>query len=548
MAVYPMPVEIRTPETLGPYRIKGILGQGAMGVVYQAVHETLERPVALKILPKTLAENSELVERFLREARLVATLRHENIVKVYDAGSADGQHYIAMELVEGTSLRKYLEEHGPLQEEEGLRLLRQAALGLAAAHAQGLVHRDIKPDNLLLDLNRNLRIVDFGLVLQTEGGTALTVAGACLGTPQYMSPEQADGKKADHRTDLYSLGVTFFRALTGKPPFSGTTVMNLLFKHKFEAPPDPRSLQPALSENTCNLILRLMAKRREDRPQTAQEVASLIEGLRQGKKIAPPWPFPLAAAAVSTSGPFEQTLVQVGPAPQNGALPAAQVLTRDVYSAVRKVRYAGLGAAGVLLGLGHLLWPGAIGSGRPAQAQAAAVRSPAVPVSGGRPAPEPASPEALQTGTASTHTETFEHETAVAQPPEAPPVREAETVPAPAPGPDPMDEFWKRVAAEPAPPAPPITETPTATPPPPPAAPASQDASAWTPDEKRSTGSREPRAVPRDQEEGNRKALERNRELKKEREEEKDGLEERGEDKGRNREKQRDRGKHKGKD
>ena len=284
-----MTAEIKLPEAIGPYRIKGKLGQGGMGVVFHAIHETLERSVALKILPSEMSADPEYVTRFLREARVVATLRQENIVQVYDAGTVDGKYYIAMEMVDGTTLGKYLEEKGSLAEPEGLALLLQASKGLAAAHAKELVHRDIKPDNLLLDKDcKTLRIVDFGLVMESASTTQLTATGACLGTPQYMSPEQADGEKADARTDLYSLGVTFYKAFTGQPPFTSPTAMNLLFKHKFEAPPDPRTLKPGLSENTCNLILTMMAKRREDRPRSAQAVVELIEGLGQGKQIPPP--------------------------------------------------------------------------------------------------------------------------------------------------------------------------------------------------------------------------------------------------------------------
>ena len=276
------------PETIGNFRIVEKLGQGGMGAVFRAMHGTLERPVALKILPAEFANNPEYVMRFLREARTIATLRHENVVQVYDAGEQGGQYYIAMELVDGENLLKYAEGKGKLTEQEGLALLLQAAKGLAAAHAKSLVHRDIKPENLLLGKDNVLRIVDFGLVMESTSTTQLTATGACLGTPMYMSPEQADGEQADARTDLYSLGVTFYRVFTGHPPFSSPTVMNLLFKHKFEAPPDPRSPRPDLSQDVAYLLLHLMAKKREERPQGAQALIEMIEGIKQGKHIPPP--------------------------------------------------------------------------------------------------------------------------------------------------------------------------------------------------------------------------------------------------------------------
>jgi tetratricopeptide (TPR) repeat protein len=276
------------PETIGSFRILAKLGQGGMGTVYRAMHGTLERPVALKILPNEFSNNPEYVMRFLREARTIAALRHENVVQVYDAGEHAGQYFIAMELVDGSNLGTYADEHQKVDEKEGLELLLQAAKGLAAAHANGLVHRDIKPENLLLGKDKILRIVDFGLVMESTSTTQLTATGACLGTPMYMSPEQADGENADARTDIYSLGVTFYRVFTGQTPFTSPTVMNLLFKHKFEMPRDPKAVRPDLSTNVNSLLLHMLAKRREDRPQTAQKLIEMIELIKQGKSIPPP--------------------------------------------------------------------------------------------------------------------------------------------------------------------------------------------------------------------------------------------------------------------
>jgi formylglycine-generating enzyme required for sulfatase activity len=277
------------PVALGPYRIQSKIGQGGMGTVYKAVHETLERPAAIKMLPRELSADPEYVSRFLREARVIATLRHEHVVQVYDAGAVGDRYYIAMEFVEGASLGAFLEEKHLLPESEGLALMQQAAKGLAAAHAMGLVHRDIKPDNLLLSKDRKtLRIVDFGLVRESASETRLTVTGAQMGTPQFMSPEQSDGEQADARADLYSLGATFFKVFTGRVPFEATSVLNQLFKHKFEAPPDPCSLNPELSRNVRNLLLTLLAKRREDRPRSAEAVVDLIEDIKAGKEIPEP--------------------------------------------------------------------------------------------------------------------------------------------------------------------------------------------------------------------------------------------------------------------
>ena len=304
------------PETIGSFRIVAKLGQGGMGTVYRAVHGTLERPVALKILPNEFANNPEYVMRFLREARTIATLRHENIVQVYDAGEHAGQYFIAMELVDGSNLGTYADEHQNINEKDGLELLLQASRGLAAAHAKGLVHRDIKPENLLLGKDNILRLVDFGLVMESTSTTQLTATGACLGTPMYMSPEQADGENADARTDIYSLGVTFYRIFTGQTPFTSPTVMNLLFKHKFEMPREPKQVRHDLSLNVSNLLLHMLAKRREDRPQTAQKLIEMIETIKLGKSIPPP---PKFVPTISPSS-HEMTMVSV-PASGSGLEP-----------------------------------------------------------------------------------------------------------------------------------------------------------------------------------------------------------------------------------
>jgi len=289
------------PEFLGPYRILDQLGRGGMGAVYRAVHNTLERPAAIKLLPAEMAASPEHVMRFLREARAVSALRHPNVVMVYDAGEAEGRYYIAMELIEGESLAAHLEDRDAMEEEEALELLSQCLKGLSAAHAEGLVHRDIKPENLLLDKKRSIHIADFGLVMETASTTCLTVSGAMMGTPQYISPEQADGSKADQRSDLYSLGVTFYRAMTGQLPFQAPTAMSLLFKHKYERPVPPNEVRPELSDSTNRLILWLMGKRRKDRPPSAERVLEMIEAIRSGTPVPEP-PVPELPVIPETNG------------------------------------------------------------------------------------------------------------------------------------------------------------------------------------------------------------------------------------------------------
>ncbi|MBI3831916.1 MAG: protein kinase [Planctomycetes bacterium] len=270
------------PQILANCRIMSKLGQGGMGSVYRAVHTTLGRPIALKVLPVEFTRSPEYVARFMREARAVANLSHPNIVNVHDAGEQNGIYYIAMELVDGASMGALTHYYRPLSEVECLNFLLQAAKGLAAAHARGLVHRDLKPENLLVSREGYLKIVDFGLVLEQSSDSHLTRTGTFLGTPTYMSPEQCDSETADARSDLYSLGATFFSALTGKPPFQAPTALGILYKHKFEQPPDPRSLVPDLTEASAKILLKLLNKKREDRQQNAQELIEEVEKAQKG--------------------------------------------------------------------------------------------------------------------------------------------------------------------------------------------------------------------------------------------------------------------------
>lgn len=288
------------PSSIGNCRLVSKLGQGGMGAVYRATHETLGREVAIKLLPPEFTQQNEYIQRFLREARAAAHLKHPNIVQVYDAGEQGGRYYIAMEFVDGTSLSATLKERGPIPEMDGLRLMIQAAHGLAAAHALNLVHRDIKPENLMLGKDGVLKIADFGLVTAIRKDEHLTQDGAMLGTPAYMSPEQCEGVPADARSDIYSLGATFYRLMTGNAPFSAATPIGVLFKHKHEPAPDARSVNPAISEATAQVLLKMMAKRPEDRFQSAAEVAALAEAIMQGQR--PVIQLPAQGPGVSAPG------------------------------------------------------------------------------------------------------------------------------------------------------------------------------------------------------------------------------------------------------
>jgi serine/threonine protein kinase len=259
-----------------------------MGVVFRAEDSHLRRLVALKVLLPSLAASPEFQRRFLREARLSAAIEHEHIVTVYQVGQDRGVPFLAMQLLRGETLEDRLERaDGPLPLAEVLRVGREMAEGLAAAHDQGLVHRDIKPANVWLEEGRGrVRILDFGLARGGEADAQFTQAGAVIGTPAYMAPEQASGEAVDARCDLFSLGSVLYRAATGRPPFAGRDTLAVLTALATRKPAPPHQLVPWLPRAFSGLVMRLLAKDPADRPQSAREVAVAIEALESGATAA----------------------------------------------------------------------------------------------------------------------------------------------------------------------------------------------------------------------------------------------------------------------
>jgi serine/threonine protein kinase len=232
--------------------------------------------VALKRLSEQLIDHPKAVRYFLREARAVAGLSHPNIVTLYDVDEEDGVPFLTMELLDGRNLSQIVAAHGPLSSLDAARLGAQAAAGLACAHGQGIVHRDVKSANLFLTRARVLKVMDFGLAAMAE---ELRRAGTVLGTPQYMAPEQASGGAADHRVDLYALGVTLFHLTTASWPFEAGDVI----RHHLHTPaPDPRSRRPDLAPPLAELILACMAKEPDKRPATAEEVCARLQAIARG--------------------------------------------------------------------------------------------------------------------------------------------------------------------------------------------------------------------------------------------------------------------------
>jgi serine/threonine protein kinase len=261
---------------LAGYRIQSVVGKGGMSVVYLAEHERLHRKAALKVLAPELAENESFRDRFLRESEIAAQLDHENVIPIFDAGEADGVLYIAMRYVEGTDLRARLKLDGALEPARALAILAQVAGALDAAHARGLVHRDVKPANVLLAGSEHVYLADFGLSKQASSISGLTATGQFVGTVDYVAPEQIQGDSVDARADEYALGCVLYECLAGAPPFAGRGVLQAGMAHLEEAPGDPAAgrddVPPALSW----VVRQALAKDPARRPPSGAALARML--------------------------------------------------------------------------------------------------------------------------------------------------------------------------------------------------------------------------------------------------------------------------------
>jgi serine/threonine-protein kinase len=270
-----------TGIVLDDFRVEKLLGGGGMGEVYLATQVSLNRSVAIKVLKSDFASNPTYLGRLKSEATAVAKLNHANIVHVYTMGCVGDVHFIAMEYVQGTNLKDYIVKKGALDLPLAYSIMRQTAQAIAAAGEVGLIHRDVKPENILLTKKGRVKVADFGLCRDQEGeGLHLTQSGVTMGTPLYMSPEQAQGHAVDHRSDLYSLGVTFYHMLTGVPPFQAETAIALALKQVRETPRSMLVHRPELPSELDRLVLKLMAKSPVDRYQSAGEMLADLSKLR----------------------------------------------------------------------------------------------------------------------------------------------------------------------------------------------------------------------------------------------------------------------------
>ena len=271
-----------------------------MGVVYRAQHIHLGRTVALKLLNPELAASEEFRERFVREARAAAELEHPNIVPVYDAGEVEGRLYLAMKFIEGTDLAHVLEEEGSLTPDRTMPLLEQLADALDAAHKNGLIHRDVKPANALLDGDR-LYLTDFGLTRRVDSTRPLTATGRAVGTAAYLAPEQIRGEPLDRRVDVYALGCVLFQCLAGKPPYLRDTDMLIMWAHVGAEPPSLSAERTDLPATVDRVIKKALAKSREDRYDTCGELISEMK-----RALNPSQPMETPAAQFHTQGAPEK--------------------------------------------------------------------------------------------------------------------------------------------------------------------------------------------------------------------------------------------------
>ena len=282
----------------GRYRVENELGRGGMAKVYRGQDTVLGRTVAIKILAPQYAEDQGFVQRFRREAQAAARISNQTIVSVFDTGSDDGVHFIVMEYVEGRTLADYLTGGGRIMPDRAIDIAIDVARALEAAHAQGVIHRDIKPGNIMLDGQGDVKVTDFGIARVTATAETVAQTAAVLGTASYLSPEQAQGQPVDVRSDIYSLGCVLFEMVTGRPPFPGDSPVTVASKHVLEQPTPPSQINGDVSPDLDAVILRALAKNPANRYQSATEMREDLERVKRGHPVEAT---PLLPAGIGTT-------------------------------------------------------------------------------------------------------------------------------------------------------------------------------------------------------------------------------------------------------
>ena len=280
----PKPGNSQTPTTLmhlvaaleSRYQVLQELGRGGMGIVYQAYDKQLKEQVALKIISPLFGNDPDAVERLKREVSSARRISHPNVIRIFDIGESSGLHFVSMEYFAGASLKDYVKRHGALSLIQAKNIVLQICDGLLAAHGQGVIHRDLKSHNIIINSANHIKIIDFGLARSayTEG---MTATGLILGTPEYMAPEQVAGKKVDERADIYSLGIILYEIFTGRVPFTGDSPIAVGFQQLKDPPPDPREINPQVPEDVTAIILKALEKDPFRRFRSVQDMREAIE-------------------------------------------------------------------------------------------------------------------------------------------------------------------------------------------------------------------------------------------------------------------------------
>ena len=342
----------------GRYRIIRHLARGGMAEVYLAEDVLLSRTVALKVLFPELAQDEAFVERFRREARAAASLNHHNIVSVYDFGEDEGSWFIVMEYVDGETLRHIIRGDGPMEPARAAEIGAEVAAALAAAHARGIVHRDVKPANVLIAASTGtVKVTDFGIARAANARQGLTMPGTVLGTATYLSPEQAQGAAVDHRTDLYSLGMVLYEMLAGRPPFTGDTPVAIAYRHLKEQAPPPSTHNPRVPPALDAIVMKAMAKDPAARQASAEELRTQLLDFDRAVgdpdatvAVAPPLAgaeaTTVAAPATSVLPPPVADQVVVAPAPGRPVPP--EVYRRRRAAVIVALALAALGVIALL--------------------------------------------------------------------------------------------------------------------------------------------------------------------------------------------------------